>query len=159
MGELCPRERGARHAQQVAVSRGTGRKSNLVRVSRLPWLADVCEFEGPYTLRTKVEVRHAAVLAEFCRIYLVPELRRREDALWFDHRETPGVTLLPRLPAYLAALFILSNVSRYEPQFLDEPTTGLTNLGYFLNTFLDNAERFVPQLVLELAHGRPLFFE
>jgi hypothetical protein len=122
------------------------------------WLADVCDYEGPFRLRTKVQLEHDALISEFCHRNLMSDLRHREDATWFDHRVTPGVTLLHRLPAYLAALFILSNVSRYEPQLLDEPTAGLTDLGYVLTTFLENAERFVPQLVLELFNG-PLFFE
>ncbi len=55
-------------------------------------------------------------------------------------------------------MFILSNVSRYNPEFLDDSVVG-TNLGYVLTEFLDNAERFFPQLMLELAEGEPIFFE
>ena len=44
----------------------------------------------------------------------------------------------------MAACFILSNVSRYEPEFLEAPTSGLNDLGFVLESFLDNAERFFP---------------
>jgi hypothetical protein len=124
-----------------------------------PWMADVCDHSAPFTLKLKVQGLQVPLVAEFCRTRLIPDLRRREDALWFDHRVTPGVALLQRLPAYIAVLFILSNISRYEPEVLDEPTSKLTDLGCFLNSFLDNAERFVPQLFLELSQGRPMFFE
>lgn len=56
-------------------------------------------------------------------------------------------------------MFILSNVSRYESELLAEPTRELTNVGYALTTFLDNGERFYPQLILNLLYGEPVFFE
>ncbi|MBK8252634.1 MAG: hypothetical protein IPK82_08190 [Polyangiaceae bacterium] len=125
----------------------------------LPWMADVCELHGPFTLRLKVQVDHEDLVAEFCRRYMIHELRLRDDAWWYDHREGGGVTLLRRLPAYLGAMFILSNISRYEPEFLDDATFQLTDLGYFIRSFLDNAERFFPQLILELLQGTPVYFE
>lgn len=124
-----------------------------------PWMSDVCQLADAFTLRLNVQLQHVSLVAEFCRRYLIHDLRLRDTPFWYDHRVGGGVTLLQRLPAYIAAMFILSNVSRYEPEFLDDATSQLTDLAYFLSTFLDNAERFLPQLVLELLNGRPMFFE
>ncbi|XYI00065.1 YaaC family protein [Sorangium sp. So ce1128] len=124
-----------------------------------PWMADVCELHGPFTLRLKVQVEHEELVAEFCKRFLIHDLRMRDDAWWYDHRAGGGVTLLQRLPAYIAAMFILSNITRYEPEFLDDSTLQLSDLGYFIRAFLDSAERFFPQLILELIHGHPVFFE
>ena len=60
----------------------------------------------------------------------------------------------------MAALFILSNVCRYEPDLLDAVTKESTDVGFAIGTFLDLAERFFPQLILELLSPiRPVFFE
>jgi hypothetical protein len=55
-------------------------------------------------------------------------------------------------------MFILSNVSRYEPELLALPSRDLTDAGFALTTFLDAAERFYPQLALTLLYGNPVFF-
>ena len=124
----------------------------------LPWLADLCTCEGPFLLKLKVQLQ-LELVSEFCHRYLLHDLRWRDTAVWYDHVVTDGVHLLPRLPAYFAALFILSNVVRYEPEYLDDATLQGTDMGYFLGSFLENAERFVPQLVLELLEKRGVFFE
>lgn len=124
-----------------------------------PWMADVCDIHGPFTLRLRAHIEHEDLVAEFCRRFLIHDLRLRENAMWYDHRTGGTVTLLPRLPAYIAAMFILSNISRYEPEFLDDAAMQATDLGYFLRAFLDNAERFFPQLILELIYQAPVFFE
>lgn len=125
---------------------------------KLSWLDGVCEPGAEaFTLRVKDPPKGEEAVAEFCAKYLMHNLMWRDDALWFDHVTTSGIVMLPRLPAYLGALFILSNVSRYEPEFLDTVTREPTDVGYVLNAFLDCAERFLPQLVLELLQG-PTYF-
>jgi hypothetical protein len=126
----------------------------------LPWMKGICEL-GPedFTLRVKDPPGTYDTISTFCEAKLLPDLRGRDDALWYDHVTRDGVAFLPRLAPYLAAMFILSNVSRYEPELLAEPTRELTNAGYALTTFLDSAERFFPQLILGLLYGDPVFFE
>ena len=79
-------------------------------------------------------------------------MRFRDSAVWFDHVTRDDIFFLPRPAAYLAAMFILSNVSRYEPELLADATRELTNVGYALTTFLDSAERYFPQLMLALLY-------
>jgi hypothetical protein len=126
----------------------------------LPWLKDLCDPTAePYTLQLKDGNLNEQKIGDFCAKYLIADLMQRSDALWFDHVTGNGVLLLKRLPAYLAALFILSSVSRYHPELLDGPAREPTDLGYFLGSMLDAAERFFPQLILELLSGAPIFFD
>lgn len=125
-----------------------------------PWMKDVCELRSKaFTLRVKDPPRTYEAISAFCESKLLSDLRLRNDAVWFDHVARDGVVLLPRPAPYLAAMFILSNVSRYEPELLAEPTRELTDVGYALTTFLDNAERFFPQLILDRLYGTRVFFE
>src|SRR5205814_573834 len=96
--------------------------------SLFPWMVGVCDLEGPFTLRLKVRVEHYAIVEEFCRRFLLHDLQLREDPMWYDHRVGAGITLLHRTLAYFGAMFILSNISRYEPEFLDDATLQLTDL-------------------------------
>jgi hypothetical protein len=128
-------------------------------VTLLPWLADKCALTGEdYILKVLDRPADEDAVASFCQKHLLHDLRLRDDATWYDHVVGGEVVLMPRLPAYLAMLFILSNVSRYEPEFLDAAVREPTDLGYFLHSALDSAERFFPQLVLELLQKRSVFF-
>lgn len=124
-----------------------------------PWMKDDCTLDSAHTLRLKENPKDENEIAEFCRNRLIHDLRLRENAYWFDHRTGNGIALLPRLLAYIAAMHILSNVSRYEPEFLEAPTSGLNDLGFVLESFLDNCERFFPQLTVDVLYGQPVFFE
>ena len=96
-------------------------------------------------------------IADICGKYLLRDLRSREDPVWFDYVNDRLVGQLHRIGTYLAALFVLSNVNRYEPELLDNASSARSDLGFFLSTFLDAAERFLPQLVLEVVEG-PMYF-
>lgn len=124
-----------------------------------PHLVDVCDHEGPFTLRLKVKLQRAPLVDEFCHWYLTHDLRKRDDAYWSTIQLGASTPRLPREVAYFAAMFILSNISRYEPELLDDATLQLTDLGFFVRAFLDCAERFFPQLILDIVDGQPVFFE
>jgi len=124
-----------------------------------PWMAEVCDLDAAFRLRLKVKLQSDSMVAEFCSRYLIHDMRPRDSAVWLDHRVGGGVVLLPRIVAYLAAMFILSNVCRYEPDYLEDAAVGGTDLGFFLGQFLSAAERFFPHLVLELMSGKCIHFE
>jgi hypothetical protein len=125
------------------------------------WFKDICELDPntPFTLRVKEKPLNETAIGDFCRKYLFGELEWRPDAVWYDHIARDNVPLVKRLPAYLAALFILSNVVRYEPELVEPPSLDSTDLGYVITELLNSAERYFPQLVLELVMGQPWFFE
>lgn len=126
----------------------------------LPWMIEDCEYHSPFTLKLKKNPQNEEEIVAFCEKRLLRDLNLREDAVWHDHVVLPDIVLLPRISAYLAALFILSNASRYEPELIDSVTRQPTDVAYALTTFLNHAERYLPQLILEvLRGGRGLFFE
>jgi hypothetical protein len=126
----------------------------------LPWLADLCE-ATPQPLRLKVKQRpeDSKAVHALCMAHLMPDLIRRDDPMWYDHWDRRQNHVPPTLGAYLAALFILSNINRYSPEVLDAATREGTDLGYVLTSFLDCAERFLPQLLLDVVEGVITYFE
>lgn len=127
--------------------------------SLFPWFSDSCECgDEAFTLKLKTDPKDAEEIATFCEKHLLHDLNWREDAVWYDHIAHDDVLLLPRLSGYLVALFILSNMCRYEPQTIDTVARNPTNAAFVLNTFLDHVERYFPQLVLEALHGNGMYF-
>ncbi len=125
--------------------------------SLLPWMAEQCQHYGEMCIALKTPLHKPEALQEFCNRHLWRDLQLRQNPVWFDQVALPSVTLLPRVASYLAGLFILSNVSRYEPEIL-MPAIEPTNLSFFIESFLDCAERSIPLLVIELLEG-PTYFE
>lgn len=122
-----------------------------------PWFKDICEISSPFSLKVKKTNKDNNDVANFCRKYLINELSCDDAPNWFDNIVFNEDRLLKRPTAYIAALFILSNISRYEPQLLNEPTIGLTNTGYLLKIFLEKCEQHFPQMMLELILSEPVY--
>jgi hypothetical protein len=150
------------HPVSIGPAKGQGLGRNEYRnnwQAMFPSLAATCDFDdesGRMVCREKLDEEDA--IAAFLYRTLLHDLRLRDNAVWFAARRDGAFPILPRPATYLAGLFILSNVVRYEPEFL-EPAIGVpTDVGYALETFLDNAERFVPQLVIEMLTGGAFYF-
>lgn len=125
--------------------------------SLLPWMVDICRHSGDMKLALFTSLHTLEGLQQFCSTHLWRELQPRQSAIWFDQVAHPSSVLLPRVASYLAGLFILSNVSRYEPEIL-MPAVEPTDLAFVIESFLDCAERSIPLLVIELLEG-PVYFE
>ncbi len=125
--------------------------------SLLPWMADKCQHSGDMKLALITPLHNPEALQQFCNTHLWRDLQPRQSPVWFDQVAHPSAVLLPRVASYLAGLFILSNVSRYEPEIL-MPAVEPTNLAFVIESFLDCAERSIPLLVIELLEG-PVYFE
>ena len=124
----------------------------------LPWFADLCNCHSePFTLAVRQTLPTPEAVTEFCSHHLLRDLRFRQDPVWYDYIATRIPSQLDRRGTYLAALFVLSNVTRYEPELLAGAGDTSTELGFFLETFLAASERFFPQLILELVEG-PMYF-
>ncbi len=125
----------------------------------IPWFADLCEPGTAHlTLRLKESLKGDDAVAEFCDTYLIHHLHYRDVPLWYDDRADLGTPTMPRLAACVAALFILSNHCRYEPEPLDAASREPSDVAYFLDTFLDSAERYIPQMLLDFVYGNKTFF-
>jgi hypothetical protein len=130
--------------------------------SFLPWMVDECELssEEPYVLKLKQDGLDSAQVAEFCARRLMSKLHLSDDSVWFDQVKREGKYLFPgRLPPYVIALFILSNVCRYEPQLFGDTFNNSTDLGFVITSFLNCAERYVPQIFVGDMYGGTVFFE
>ena len=123
-----------------------------------PWFKDECDLANePFSLMVKEKLETSEQVTSYLESRLLHDLQLRDNALWFDHVSRPNVALLQRPLAYLAALFILSNVVRYEPHLLADVTKEPTSEGFVVSSFLDAAERFFPQLILR-HFGGPIYF-
>jgi hypothetical protein len=96
-------------------------------------------------------------LVDFCHKKYMRDLSWRENAFWYDQICDDNNLLIPRLCAYEGALFILSNVSRYEPEYLDLVLRP-TDIAFAVNSFLDTAERCIPLMIIEMLNG-PTYFQ
>lgn len=120
------------------------------------WFAEECELSGPFSIRVKAKHTSGDEVAQFCERSFWRDLRANESPVWFDHVFRPEKVLLPRVANYLAALFILSNIARYEPEIL-MPITQPTDLAFVIESLLDCADRCIPLLIIELLEG-PTYF-
>ncbi len=127
----------------------------------LPWMADqCCDASEPFTIETTSVMDPNVGPLEFCRQHLVVDLDEMSSPLWFDDFLADADDCrVSRLPRYLLGLFILSNVARYEPELLAEPSRRSTDLRFFVEAFLDDAALRVPQLVLQTVEGRLYLFQ
>lgn len=122
----------------------------------LPWMVDNCRYNSDLTLTLLTRLNKPEEIQHFCNRNLWRDLQWRENPVWFDQVARSNSTLLPRVASYIAGLFILSNISRYEPENL-MPAIEPTNLAFVIESFLDCAERNIPLLVIELLDG-PTYF-
>jgi len=128
--------------------------------SMLPWLKELCiTADQPMTLEVKVPLNNEQAISDFCRKYFICPAELQPSAVWYDHLVWECSSYqLNRLLAYPIVLFILSNISRYHPEMIQNATTELTDLSFVLKSSLDAAERYFPQFMLELLLGRSCFF-
>jgi hypothetical protein len=123
-------------------------------------LASVCEDGDESLTLKKVEPvtdddQFAERVSEFCHAHLLPDLATPDDPTWFALR-VGSETMLPRDAYYFVAMFILSNVVRYEPEQLGTASKLGSEDGWLLRKFLSNAERFFPQLLLSWLYNSPV---
>lgn len=124
-----------------------------------PWFKELCDLgDAAFTLNVRNRPENEESIARFCKDYLLNDLNWRDNAIWYDHMSRENILLMPRLSAYLGALFILSNICRYDPQKIDSVARDPTDAAYVLNTFLDHVERYFPQVVLETLNGTGMYF-
>jgi len=125
-----------------------------------PWLESKCELaDDPFCLKVTERLGTFESVSKFCDLHFLPSNDSQDDPIWFDERADLRRPIeVTQRGAYLLGLFILSNVSRYEPEFLDVGFSSPTDLGFVIATFLEKAERYFPQLILGLPDNRPVYF-
>lgn len=115
-----------------------------------PKLAAYCKFapDSPHLIVDKaVDTSSYEAIGRFCRDCLENRLSYGADPLWYAIRQPPGETLLPRAAYYIAGLFILSSIVRYQPEILAASDVSGSESAWQVGRFLYSAERFLPQLL------------
>lgn len=126
-----------------------------------PSLAKSCALDDvvPCALRVKAEIETSSheAIAQFCQDHLEVNLVPSDHPTWYllGHGSAPP---LPRASYYLCAAFILSNVTRYEPESLMKLLSEPSSTAWLLERFLTAAERFYPNLVLNWIAKQNWFF-
>lgn len=124
-------------------------------------LADCCELQ-PEGMVLKVgaatPMSTYEEVASFCAEKLNPDLILRDDATWYYIREPDARKVLPRETYYYIAMFILSNVVRYQPEVMLDAIQPGSHLGWILGRFAKRAERFFPHLILNWATKTTVFY-
>lgn len=128
--------------------------------SMLPWLKELCiTADQPMTLEVIAPLNDEHDISDFCKKHFICPAELQSSAVWYDHLVWKFSSYqLNRLLAYPLVLFILSNISRYHPEIIQNATMELTDLSFVLKSSLDATERYFPQFMLELLLGRPCFF-
>jgi hypothetical protein len=127
-----------------------------------PKLADVCELgEDPtneLVVKRSLDTASYEAIGRFCSRHLEHRLSFGSTPLWYAIRQSPGQDVLPRAAYYLAGLFILSSVVRYQPELLVATDVVQSQPAWLLGRFLAAAERFLPQLLYSWIVGRDTYF-
>jgi YaaC-like Protein len=125
-----------------------------------PDLADVCDYssDNKLLIKDKSLSQDYDRISDFLRRYSEPNLTFTNYAFWYKFRHDTSVIKLNRTAHYLAAVFILGSVARYEPELLLEVSTPGSELGWLLQRFLKMAERYFPQLKLMEVYNNEVYF-
>jgi len=97
-------------------------------------------------------------VSNLCNRLLEVNLIWSDIPMWFTIRRTNSGLVWPRPAYYLAALFILSSLVRYEPDLLFEEISQNSKWVWFFKRFLEKAERFFPHLMFNWIHNGVHFF-
>ena len=127
----------------------------------LPGLKDLYELEADgLTLRLKAEHQPNDYegLCELCEKTMLNRLVYGNTPLWYLLRRKDGEQELPRAGYYFASLFILGSLARYQPELLHTSLPPGSEMEWFFNRFIQNAERFFPQLMYSFGHKRQVYF-
>jgi hypothetical protein len=77
---------------------------------------------------------------------------------WYLVREVDNHITLSRASYYFIAVFILGSIVRYEPELMLEVSKLDSELGWFIDRFLNKAERFFPQLKISEINNKTIYF-
>lgn len=127
----------------------------------LPWHKDECVLHNTsaFTLQTQQTYTDYSSVVNYCSRRLMTNLHISESPMWFDHIQRDRQVMPHRIEPYLMALYILSNVVRYEPHLLQAAYSGPSDTGLIIDNALRCADRYVPQLLVSLMFGKTTFFD
>ena len=127
-----------------------------------PGLAPFCELESSGGCKLKIkadkEPNSQQDVASLCSQILEVNLIQTVQPKWFIVRQTNPDLAWPRPAYYFAALFILGNIVRYQPELMYQVTSTHSKWDWFFRRFMVAAERFFPHLMFNWIHKTVYFF-
>ncbi|HHT9105407.1 MAG TPA: YaaC family protein [Candidatus Wujingus californicus] len=125
-----------------------------------PNLISCCKLykKGNVLIVNNISSSDYANIVNFANQHLEPELRLNNLPTWYIYKAKKNEILFPRFLYYVFGLFILSNLSRYNPESLIRIQSQKDTCYYIINQFLDYSERFLPHLLLNWIHNKPVWF-
>jgi len=130
--------------------------------SDFPSLVASCELaSGGCVLKVKQasEPNSLEDVTRLCEEMLETNLISSMEPTWFLIRCTNAYLTWFRSAYYLAALFILSSVVRYQPELMLQVTSTNSKWNWLLRRFIDRAERFYPHLMFNWIMNQVYFFK
>ena len=127
-----------------------------------PGLIPFCELESSGGCKLKIkadkEPNSQQDVASLCSQILEVNLIQTVQPKWFIVRQTNPDLAWPRPAYYFAALFILGNIVRYQPELMYQVTSTHSKWDWFFRRFMVAAERFFPHLMFNWIHKTVYFF-
>lgn len=126
-----------------------------------PSLVPFCELESSgciLTVKQKMKPNTLEEVSSLCEKMLDIDLIYRMEPIWFAVRHENLDLVWPRPAYYFAALFILGNIVRYEPELMFRVTSAHSKWAWMLQRFISAAERFYPNLMLNRVYDTVVFF-
>jgi hypothetical protein len=128
--------------------------------SWFPQLADSCKLieDSAILLVDRGNHEKYETVCEYCSKHLENRLTYSDVPLWYIIKKEGTGSVLPRLSYYIISLFILGSIVRYEPELLEEIEVPNSEIGWLIDEFLQRAERYSPQLLLQWLYGDQVYF-
>lgn len=107
---------------------------------------------------TREEFKEYGAVMTYVNKILLSDLNRisvNDYCIWFQYDDNEA---MPRLAYYHIALFILSNIVRYEPESLQAIISENSEVYWLLKRLIYLTERYYAQLAISEIHGTPTYF-
>jgi hypothetical protein len=118
--------------------------------AEFPSLQEKCtlsEDKEGFTIENKAICENHESLSTYIHKILLHDLIYSPmNSPWYLVREVDSHPSLSRASYYFIAVFILGSIVRYEPELMLEVSQLDSEIGWFIDRFLNKAERFFPQL-------------
>ena len=127
---------------------------------KFPQLADTCSFETPGCLLINDQEigKDYQHVAQYLSTHLLPSLTLLNNAVWYAFIHNDKAIQLSRVGYYYVAMFILGSAVRYEPELILPVSAPDSEVGWLLRRFLNQAERYFPQLKLAEFYNSEIYF-
>lgn len=127
-----------------------------------PSLADKCELEEDgqgFVINDKEICKSHESISKYLHEILHHDLTYNQMAsAWYLIREVDTEPSFSRASYYYIAVFILGSIVRYEPELMLEVSQLDSETGWFIDRFLNKAERFFPQLKIGEQSKTTIYF-